>query len=208
MKKLVLLFQAVFVVGIGAVAKCGVPEAFMGQELVPDIIPEAPAMLAKVTYPSGAEASLGNELTPTQVKDQPTVSWEADPKSLYTLILTDPDAPSRANPKMREWRHWIVINIPGEDVASGEPVAEYISSAPPQGSGLHRYAFLVYKQPSGRIEFEEPRLNNRNPNRGMFRVAEFAAKYALGTPIAGNFYQAQYDDYVPQVYASLDSSRK
>uniref|UniRef100_A0A1Q3FL91 Putative phosphatidylethanolamine-binding protein n=1 Tax=Culex tarsalis TaxID=7177 RepID=A0A1Q3FL91_CULTA len=208
MKQLAILFQALFVVGIGAMAKCGVPEAFTAQELVPDIIPEAPPMLAKVSYPSGAEASLGNELTPTQVKDQPTVSWEADPKSLYTLILTDPDAPSRTNPKMREWRHWIVINIPGEDVASGEPVAEYISSAPPQGSGLHRYAFLVYKQQGGKIEFDEPRLNNRNPNRGMFRVAEFAAKYSLGTPIAGNFYQAQYDDYVPQVYASLDSSRK
>lgn len=53
-----------------------------------------------------------------------------------------------------------------------------------------------------------PLTTNSNPNRGMFRVAEFAAKYALGTPIAGNFYQAQYDDYVPQVYASLDSSRK
>lgn len=32
--------------------------------------------------------NLGNELTPTQVKDVPHVSWEADAGSLYTLVMT------------------------------------------------------------------------------------------------------------------------
>lgn len=32
--------------------------------------------------------NLGNELTPTQVKDEPKVSWEADAESLYTLVMT------------------------------------------------------------------------------------------------------------------------
>ncbi|KAF8414558.1 hypothetical protein L210DRAFT_3434826, partial [Boletus edulis BED1] len=26
----------------------------------------------------------------------------------YTLVMTDPDAPSRSDPKMGEWRHWLV----------------------------------------------------------------------------------------------------
>ncbi|XP_065089565.1 protein D3-like [Ochlerotatus camptorhynchus] len=184
-----------------------VPEAFTENEIVPDVVPVAPPALVKVSYPSsGKQVSLGNELTPTQVKDQPTVSWDAEPGAMYTLIMTDPDAPSRANPKMREWKHWVVINVPGSDVASGETVAEYVSSAPPQKSGLHRYIFLVYKQ-SGKVQFDEPKLSNRNPNRGKFRAAEFAEKYQLGSPIAGNFYQAQYDDYVPQVYASLTETK-
>lgn len=34
--------------------------------------------------------SLGNVLTPTQVKDQPTVEWDAEPNAFYTLCLTDP----------------------------------------------------------------------------------------------------------------------
>lgn len=184
-----------------------VPEAFAEHEIVPDVLAVAPPGLVKVSYPSsGKEVHLGNELTPTQVKDQPTVSWEAEPGALYTLVMTDPDAPSRANPKMREWKHWVVINVPGSDVASGETVAEYVSSAPPQKSGLHRYVFLVYKQ-SGKVQFDEPKLSNRNPNRGKFRAAEFAEKYHLGSPVAGNFYQAQYDDYVPQVYAGLTETK-
>ncbi|XP_062562284.1 protein D3-like [Armigeres subalbatus] len=185
-----------------------VSEAFAGNEIVPDVISQAPAGLVKVTYSSsGAEANLGNELTPTQVKEQPTVSWDAEPGALYTLVLTDPDAPSREKPKMREWKHWVVVNVPESDVAAGETVAEYIGSAPPQNSGLHRYVFLVYKQTDGKVQFDEPKLSNRNPNRGKFRVAEFAEKYHLGSPIAGNFYQAQYDDYVPQVYASLTETK-
>lgn len=47
-------------------------------------------------FASGAEVSLGNELKPRAVKDAPShIAWPADPDALYTLILTDPDAPSR-----------------------------------------------------------------------------------------------------------------
>lgn len=41
-------------------------------------------------------------------------------------------------------------------------------------------------------------------NRGCFAIRKFAAKYNLGDPVAGNFYQAQWDDYVPKLYAQLD----
>ncbi|KXJ70301.1 hypothetical protein RP20_CCG024159 [Aedes albopictus] len=138
-----------------------VRKSFTENEIVPDVIKRAPGALVKVTYPSGAEVNLGNELTPTQVKDEPTVSWKADPGALYTLVMTDPDAPTRATPKMREWKHWVVINVPGSDVAAGETVAEYIGSAPPENSGLHRYVFLVYKQSRGRMRWSEPKLSNR-----------------------------------------------
>ena len=40
-------------------------------------------------------------LTPTQVKNRPTsITWDdLDPGKLYTLVLTDPDAPSMKDPK-------------------------------------------------------------------------------------------------------------
>ena len=63
--------------------------------------------------------NLGNILTPTLVQHQPEVSWEADKGSFYTLIMTDPDAPSRKDPKFREWHHWLVVNIPGNNVLEG-----------------------------------------------------------------------------------------
>jgi len=69
--------------------------------------------------------------------------------------------------------------------------------------GLHRYVFLVYKQ-SGKLDFSEPHLTNRSGSgRGSQSVSKFAAKYNLGDPIAGNFYQAQWDDYVPKLYEQL-----
>jgi phosphatidylethanolamine-binding protein (PEBP) family uncharacterized protein len=44
------------------------------------------------------------------------VTWNSKGSELYTLILTDPDAPSRRSPTQREWRHWLVMNIPGNDL--------------------------------------------------------------------------------------------
>lgn len=40
-------------------------------------------------------------------------------------------------------------------------------------------------------------------NRGMFSIRKFAEKYKLGDPIAGNLYQAKWDDYVPILYQQL-----
>ncbi|KAM3959483.1 protein D3-like isoform 2-T5 [Aphomia sociella] len=180
-----------------------VAKAFETHQVVPDVVPKAPSALVKVKYPSGVEVNEGNELTPTQVKDVPTVSWDATPNQLYTLVMTDPDAPSRKEPKFREWHHWLVANIPGNNVAAGDTLSAYVGSGPPPDTGLHRYVYLVYKQPS-KLEFDEPRLpNTSGENRANFSIAKFAKKYNLGDPIAGNFYQAQYDDYVPLLYKQL-----
>lgn len=29
----------------------------------------------------------------------------------YLLVMVDPDAPSRTDPRMKYWRHWVVSNI-------------------------------------------------------------------------------------------------
>ncbi|XP_038217414.1 protein D2-like isoform X2 [Zerene cesonia] len=180
-----------------------VAKSFEANGVVPDVVPKAPSALITVKYPSGVEVKEGNVLTPTKVKDVPSVSWEASSDAFYTLAMTDPDAPSRKEPKFREWHHWLVGNVPGQNVAGGETLSAYIGSGPPEGTGLHRYVFLVYKQP-GKLSFDEPRLpNTSGDKRGGFSIAKFAEKYNLGDPIAGNFYQAEYDDYVPILYKQL-----
>lgn len=172
-------------------------------QVVPDVIPIAPAEVAKVSYISGVIVDAGNELKPRQVKDVPKVEWNADPAAFYTLCMTDPDAPSRAEPTYREWHHWLVGNIPGAEVVKGDTLSEYVGSGPPEKTGLHRYVFLVYKQ-SGKLTFDEPRLTNRSgDSRGGFAIQKFVEKYSLGTPVAGNFYQAEWDDYVPILYKQL-----
>ncbi|VVD00619.1 unnamed protein product [Leptidea sinapis] len=180
-----------------------VASTFESSKIVPDVIPSAPTKSITFKYPSGAVAQLGNELTPTQVKEQPSVSFEADPNSYYTLIFTDPDNYDGPEKVYREWHHWLVVNIPGDKVADGEVLSGYIGSGPPEGTGIHRYVYIVYKQP-GKLTFDEPRLTNKSiDGRAMFSTKVFAQKYNLGAPYAGNFYRAQFDDYVPLLYKSL-----
>lgn len=110
-------------------------------------------------YASGVSVVLGEELKPLQVLEKPNVTWEADRSAFYTLMMFDPDAPSRRIHLLREVRHWLVVNIPGTDIESGEEIVEYRGVGAPRLTGLHRYIFLVYKQPNGRIQFDEPHID-------------------------------------------------
>lgn len=144
--------------------------------------------------------SLGNELTPTQVKDEPTeITWPTDGsnETLYTLAMVDPDAPSRASPTVGQVLHWLVINIPLNRISGGRTMAGYRGSGPPEGTGLHRYIFIVYKQPA-KIDPEEAVIGKTSrTGRLNFKIRDYAKKYNLAEPIAVNYYQAQFDDYVP-----------
>lgn len=159
-----------------------VEKAFQKNEIVPDSLTVAPKKIVhvslnqalfwlakmwmkyiyfKVSYPSGVSVKLGNELTPTQVKDKPQLTWEAEKGAYYTLIMIDPDAPSRTDYNLREVLHWLVMNIPESAVEKGDEVIEFIGTGAPKGTGLHRYIFLVYKQPNGKIEHNEQRATNK-----------------------------------------------
>lgn len=118
-------------------------------------------MFLQVIFRSGAAVHLGNTLTPTQTICKPQVVWRAKPEAYYTLVMVDPDAPSRQNPKMRELRHWTVVNIPGSAVGKGDEVVQYIGAGPPKNTGPHRYTILVYEQLKGKIIYKEARITNR-----------------------------------------------
>lgn len=47
----------------------------------------------------------------------------------------DPDAPSRKEHTYREWHHWLVGNIPGNDISKGETLSAYVGSGPPPDTG-------------------------------------------------------------------------
>ncbi|XP_067013201.2 protein D1 [Anabrus simplex] len=172
-------------------------------DFVPDVVRNSPETVLNVTF-DNEKLHLGDELTPTKVKDQPHISWSAKPDEFYTVVMTDPDAPSRADPKFREFLHWLVINVPGEEIANGETLAQYVGSGPPKGTGLHRYVLLVFRQPD-KIAFDGLRLSNRSRmGRKNFSIQKFAEKYGLELPaVAGTYYRAAWDDYVPTVHKQL-----
>ncbi|XP_055849017.1 protein D1-like [Episyrphus balteatus] len=166
--------------------------------IVPDVIDVAPTKVVQVTYPNGLEVNQGNELTPTQVKNQPTVHWDAEENALYTLLMTDPDA----SEQFREVRHWLVVNIPGNKVSEGQSVVDYVGSGPPLGSGKHRYIFLVFKQPN-EIKTSLYISKKTRTGRTSTKARDLIKEYNLGNPVAGNFYLAEYDDYVPILHAGF-----
>uniref|UniRef100_T1IIP5 Phosphatidylethanolamine-binding protein n=1 Tax=Strigamia maritima TaxID=126957 RepID=T1IIP5_STRMM len=171
--------------------------------VVPDVIDAAPQGILEIKF-GNHELKMGNILTPTQVQNKPThIFYVAESGAFYTLYMTDLDVPSRKEPKCRECNHWLIINIPGNEVSKGDVLSDYIGSGPLQGTGLHRYVYLVYKQ-QNKITSDEPKLeNNSLEKRSNFKIKNFAKKYNLGEPIAGNFYQAEWDDYVPKLYENL-----
>lgn len=116
--------------------------------------------------------------------------------------MTDPDAPSRKNGTLREFQHWLVVNIPGDNIVKGDTLTEYVPSAPPVNTGFHRYIFLVFKQNS-KLLFNESYKSNMNGDRGNFSTRVFKNKYRLNDPFTGNFFLARYDESVPATLAQL-----
>lgn len=62
---------------------------------------------------------------------------------------------------------------------------------------------MLFKQPSGRIHFDGPYVSNHSPlGRPSTSTRDLVNKYQLKL-IAANFYQAEYDDYVPILHTQL-----
>ena len=54
----------------------------------------------------------------------------------FSNTKLDPDAPSRADPSIREGLHRLVTNIPGCDIEKGDQFAEYVGSGAPKETGM------------------------------------------------------------------------
>lgn len=166
-------------------------------KIVPDVIPRAPKQQCRVFFETGASAELGNNVLSQEAKTPPLLIWTSNPNKFYTICMIDPDV------EAKEWQHWLVGNIPGSNVCRGEVISEYIPPVPQMETGPHRYIILVYLQKK-QLEFEEPKLScGSGEGRQEFSIVEFAKKYGLGNPIAGNFYQTEYDEYVSSLSRSL-----
>ncbi|PIO76166.1 phosphatidylethanolamine-binding protein [Teladorsagia circumcincta] len=110
---------------------------------------------------------------------------------MYTAI--DADAPSRKDPYMSEFVHWLVVNIHGQTIDNANELVSYRGPRPPAGMGSHRYYFALFKQqsiiPAKKLE-----------SRARFDTLAFATEYGLGEPIAGNFFQMQFMPYSSRTF--------
>ncbi|KAF2790875.1 PEBP-like protein [Melanomma pulvis-pyrius CBS 109.77] len=148
-------------------------------EIIPTVVDDfLPSLTLSVSW-SKKEVQLGNTIKPKHVQDAPSITLhdETSPDShatsnlTYVVTLTDPDAPSRDNPKWSEMCHWIVANVSlSQDKYSIFPipfinleemnkvgegldeVMEWKPPGPPPKTGKHRYVFLVYAPRNGTQE--------------------------------------------------------
>lgn len=97
--------------------------ALKKEHIIPDVLSESfnPSLLFSIVYPNGREVLLGNEFTVEDTEDEPAVSFtpmnmtveQADSTGEtgevgYTLVMLDPDAPSKSEPIYKSFRHWVV----------------------------------------------------------------------------------------------------
>ncbi|KFH71562.1 hypothetical protein MVEG_01860 [Podila verticillata NRRL 6337] len=164
--------------------------------IIPDVIDSFQSKtLLVLSYGNGKDVTLGNKLAVADTQHPPQVSFQSDsPNDKYTLIMTDPDAPSRKDPKFREWRHWVVTNISGAsdfqpaNVCHGTALTPYMGPAPPHGSGPHRYVFLLYKQvPGSNVAVLSAPLGD---NRQSFRAKQFSGQAHLEL-VGANYFFAE-----------------
>lgn len=160
-----------------------------------------PSLTISVDWPKKA-AKLGNTINPKKLQDQPTVTLHDSTSAVknsnsnltYVVTLTDPDAPSRDDPKWSEMCHWIAANLTISITSSLDDVTPYKPPGPPPKTGKHRYVFLVFAPKNGTSESlhlskpEERQHWGTGKERGGVR--EWAAKNGL-VPVAANFVYAK-----------------
>ncbi|XP_058246042.1 phosphatidylethanolamine-binding protein 4 [Hemibagrus wyckioides] len=117
----------------------------------------------------------------------------ASKKKKYTLIMVDPDAPSRTNPSRANWRHWLLADIEGSSLIAGDIkgrlLSEYTRPTPPKRTGFHRYQFLLYEQNTDQVlslsQQEQQSLGNWDPQA-------FVEKFELVGPVASLQFLTQH----------------
>lgn len=128
-----------------------------------------PSLILDAEWSSDEYASLGNTLKVKKLQHEPriTLSEPSDSSAslrgsnmTYVVTLTDPDAPSRSNPKWSEMCHFIAAGIhlsasTGDERCSKihltdlQDIIPYKPPGPPPKTGKHRYVFLAFAPANG-----------------------------------------------------------
>ncbi|KAI8336082.1 phosphatidylethanolamine-binding protein [Chlamydoabsidia padenii] len=162
--------------------------------IIPNLVDKnfSPKSLLSVYY-GDQPMKIGSFLSTKQTANPPRIQFAPADDAHYTLMMIDPDAPTMANPGLSPWRHWVVVNIPGnqQDLAkaASTQLSTYIGPAPPPNTGNHRYIFLLYKQTDKNHSF--PPLPEPFKERSHFDYKQYAITNQLQL-VSVNFFYAKH----------------
>ncbi|KAL9642488.1 hypothetical protein ABK040_011055 [Willaertia magna] len=182
--------------------------------IIPDILFNAPldkykdTIDFKVIYNQNEVVNFGSKLNATQVLSEPEIQIKVNdhqqPHSLFkaghyfTVVMIDPDAPSRRHPTHRSYLHYIQTNMPlneKEGYASskeGTYIAKYATPSPPKDSGPHRYVFVLYEH-SNKLSYSKSWLSTDKEGRQNFNLELWAKEHNLNEPIALTCFEHEYE---------------
>ncbi|KAK3560016.1 hypothetical protein QTP86_033816 [Hemibagrus guttatus] len=110
----------------------------------------------------------------------------------------------------QEYVHWLVGNIPGNAVISGEEISHYLAPFPAKGTGFHRYIFILFKQEAA-VDFSSdirPKPCYSLQQRS-FKTLDFYRKHEDQiTPAGLAFFQSQWDNSVTSTFHTLFNMRE
>lgn len=96
--------------------------SLQSSQIVPDVVPASFTSsldFSVILRPSGTAVGCGEEVDIEQTMEEPDVRFHSEAKDgdvatqfEYTLVMVDPDAPSKAQPTSKEFRHWVVWTFP------------------------------------------------------------------------------------------------
>ncbi|GAA5968303.1 hypothetical protein JCM21900_001165 [Sporobolomyces salmonicolor] len=138
------------------------------------LIPEnfRPRVYLEAEFPeSNVTVHFGNEVAIEDAQAPPVVDFTAKPV-LYTLLVLDPDAPSRSTPYWSPFLHYALPGLKpkhGKVEMTSDALVEWTPPAPPAGSGPHRYVYLLYLQPTLSVSLpaSRPSINTTEDRMGF-----------------------------------------
>ncbi|KAH8871563.1 39S ribosomal protein L38, mitochondrial [Schistosoma japonicum] len=146
----------------------------------------------------------GNLISANITMNPPYIDLSAAPNNFYwTLLMTCPDEPvgSDTCEASNEYIHWMVTNLQStSNDADGDEIIPYMPPLPYQGTGYHRYVFVLYRQDHGKINLCQWKKGNPSRNisseRGFNTLEFYRSLQDEITPAGLVFFQSIWDESV------------
>jgi len=169
----------------------------------------SPVQPMNVSYADGDYENpvyYGNQLSPADAVDQPSVMFPSEEGEYYTLLMVNLDG-NITDCKKKHNLHWMVTNISGGNVESGDVQAPYLMPLPMRGTGFHRIVFILFKQ-SKKLNLDAQKLqSSESLSEREFSVKKFHDRYKkFITPTSARFFQTMWDGEVKDKFHELDMS--
>lgn len=129
----------------------------------------------------------------------------------YTCILADPDTPDIERDTFKTTLHWLINDVqvsltePTVSISTANTVVSYLPPMPPKGTPYHRYALLVFSQPSSSSSpplASADRGTHTEIERSGFDVRAYVRQHRL-SPAGASLWRAIWDEHVPSIRERL-----